>query len=539
MKGRVILFLLVYSVFYPILTHNNHQSVEAYYTSIEVSGAHFVFDISHISYHNVFDRFIGNLTSAGNTAQICIDDFDLNAAADALFISQPENNFTSDEKQLIKEWLDLGDKLLFISGDSDYGGYYDPLSANGLLDHLGTHIRIDSTSVLDSVSNDGASYRVAAIDYGMSPTASILKDGCDAGIIMHGPCAVLGYIGADYIDLRTSSLPNVEILLSYSENATSDDTDVSNIDTDLYAHNDSMHGINGNYPAVVYEEMSTTSGNDSHVIVAGETIFADYKEMYEQLTETGYYNGGIHYGQKFVNNIVNYFVENSLDQNQIVLIYSDQDLIDYGFPGTGSVSDPYIIENRIFNSSLHVVGIHISGTTKHIYLRDCEFLGFTTSIEIKNITSGAIYIQNNTINDSTSGIDIYDSGGVMIENNDLSNNYNGIKLYNTNGTIIKNNRLEGSTTYAIILDSECDSNEIYFNDFIDNCKIALGIISQARDDGINNMWYNAVEEKGNYWSDWDEEGNYNIDGSAYSVDKFPMKKQVDETDFPLFIFLAV
>ncbi len=76
-----------------------------------------------------------------------------------------------------------------------------------------------------------------------------MSEGCLAGIILHGPCSILGYNGTDYIDLRLESLSNVDILLSYGANCTSIDSDCSFTDLDLYA------GEKGYLPAVVYEKL--------------------------------------------------------------------------------------------------------------------------------------------------------------------------------------------------------------------------------------------------------------------------------------------
>jgi hypothetical protein len=90
--------------------------------------------------------------------------------------------------------------------------------------------------------------------------------------------------------------------MRYSQNATSQDDDISSSALDLYAYSNET----GNYPAVVYEHFSSIN---SHLILSGEAIYSDYKYMYDQRTENGVFGGGYHQGQVLVNNILNYFLE--------------------------------------------------------------------------------------------------------------------------------------------------------------------------------------------------------------------------------------
>jgi len=64
-----------------------------------------------------------------------------------------------------------------------------------------------------------------------------------------------------------------------------------------------------------------------------------------------------------------------------------------------------------------------------------------------------------------------------------------------------------------------DNNVAYHNNFI-NC----GALTYGFDDGTNNFWYNASLQEGNYWSNW-VSGTYAIDGSAGSMDLYPLSSQ--------------
>lgn len=305
MKRKIVGFAIFLALFMG-LANNFAIDSYAYETPITVSGAWIAIDIYHGGYHTTADEldpFIGNLTAAGNHVAVINETWYLTDNISALFLPGNDVNYTAQEMEDIKRWLGLGDKLLVVAGDSDYGGYFDPWPLNNLLDYLDTKTRLDATSISDSVNNDGASYRVGVKDFGDGPIAQNLTKGMQGGFILHGPCSILGFDGTYYKDLRESSFNDVEVVVYYSENSTSTDSDVSESVLDLYATKEAT----GNYPAVVYEHLRFLNG--SHMIIAGEAFFTHYKKMYDQTTEEGKFQGGVTYGQMFTHNIINQFVK--------------------------------------------------------------------------------------------------------------------------------------------------------------------------------------------------------------------------------------
>ena len=290
---------------------------QGYDTSIDFKGKIIAFDVSHGGYHatlEVLTPLINNLTDAGNEVLLINETWELPDEVDMLFLTQSDDPFNVTETADIVAWFALGDKLLWVSGDSDYGGYYDPSNINDVLDALGSIARIDGTSIEDAVYNDGASYRAAATEFGVGDTlydevATAVTAGMEAGLILHGPCAIVAFDGTYYKDMRygQSVFPErVMTLMTYSVNATAIDSDTSLGGLDLYANTtEGASGVTtGLYPAIVYENMTT---QDSHIILSGEAVYTAYKYMYDQGTENGVYNGGLTYGQMFVNNVLNYF----------------------------------------------------------------------------------------------------------------------------------------------------------------------------------------------------------------------------------------
>ncbi|MHA1953171.1 MAG: hypothetical protein ACW96U_04410 [Candidatus Heimdallarchaeaceae archaeon] len=296
---------------------------------INVSNITVVIDLYHGGYHTTeFDLapLIDNLTKAGNEVVLLNDTgedkkwtWSIPDEASIMFLTQSDNNFTMEEMVEIKRWMMLENRLLVVAGDSDYGGYFDNYPINSVLAYLGAIVRLDDSSISDPVDSDGSSYRAAATIKGHALNAltdntpgigmvgDALTAGCDAGIILHGPCSILANTSAGLKDMRGIAFPRfIETLWWFGQNATADDSDVSDGDYDIYSADPDENG-DGYYPGVVFEDLVHTLDIHSYVIASGEAFYTFYKYMYNMYTETGVYNGGEHYGMMFTNNIINYF----------------------------------------------------------------------------------------------------------------------------------------------------------------------------------------------------------------------------------------
>ncbi len=162
MKKIYLIFLILSFSILPMMNSTEHTIVYSYDADISVNGAILVFDISKEPYHDQYDFLMENLGTYYNHLIVCEEELILPDSAGALFIpSYTESTYTLDEKNMIRNWMQLGDKLLFIGGDSDYGGYYNPTEINDLLQFLVAQIYFDRTSIEDPDSNDGSAYRTA------------------------------------------------------------------------------------------------------------------------------------------------------------------------------------------------------------------------------------------------------------------------------------------------------------------------------------------------------------------------------------------
>lgn len=243
-----------------------------------------------------------------------------------------------------------------------------------------------------------------------------------------------------------------------------------------------------------------------------------------------------------------------------ISISSDSQFTSQGFPGTGTINDPYwIVGFNITEPSGTLISV--SGTTDYFRITNCILNGMAstgTGISFSNVMHGTI--ENNKILKNSDGIVFIYSHDNVIHNNSVSDsvyvgirigiggttgdNYDnnismntvfdnseaGIGIYSNNhhNNIFKNtvfnngagigfqsNSVDNIIQENLLYDnnglglyfSSSNSNTIRFNDFLGNT---------AADDSLNNVFDQ------NYWSDWTGSGSYTIDGSAGNQDPSPL-----------------
>jgi len=134
---------------------------------------------------------------------------------------------------------------------------------------------------------------------------------------------------------------------------------------------------------------------------------------------------------------------------------------------------------------------------------------------------------NNCSNSAYVGIETQDSIDLTITNNRCINSgFFGMRFYDTVNCIITNNLLKENNQYGITMLSSVGVSKIYHNVFLDNNLLGT---SQAEDD-TGNQWYDEISLSGNWWSTW-VSGSYAIDGSASSVDLYPLNYIPEVSEF--------
>jgi len=218
--------------------------------------------------------------------------------------------------------------------------------------------------------------------------------------------------------------------------------------------------------------------------------------------------------------------------------------------GSGTWSDPYVIENVTIEGQGSGSCIEIRNSDAYFIIQDCSLFtsGYsydTDGIYLYTVDNGKIinnncsennyagihllFSNNNTLSGNTASYN--DDAGIYLansDNNTLSGNtasYNddaGIYLAGSNNNTLSGNTVSNSALYGIYVMMGND-NFIYNNIFINNAPNAENF------DGIDNHWDNGTI--GNYWDDYsgkdqDDDGvgdtPYLISGTAGSQDNFPI-----------------
>lgn len=166
---------------------------------------------------------------------------------------------------------------------------------------------------------------------------------------------------------------------------------------------------------------------------------------------------------------------------------------------------------------------------ENITIRGCYFeksLGGILATDINNLQ-----IIDCSFLDNLAAIGLGRTTNSLIQYNTLFNmKFGGIAISeNADNNVVRNNTFEDIYWYAISI-TDSQYNYIYHNNFI-NCSSLY--TSYGNDDGTNNYWYNPVLQEGNYWENWGGTGTYAIDGSAGSIDLYPLGSVIIIPEFSI------
>jgi peptide/nickel transport system substrate-binding protein len=188
-----------------------------------------------------------------------------------------------------------------------------------------------------------------------------------------------------------------------------------------------------------------------------------------------------------MDNLVVSFVLGALNQHVPIYINGNGDFtIANGVNGGGSgtASDPYIIENWDISAE-NANGIWILNTTAYFVIRNCYVHdgsgNFNDGIMLDYVKNGVventfvencrygiglwdyssnIFISNNLVNNNILGVYLGYSDNCFVENNIVKNNsyLGGIYLNYSINNLIKNNTVENNSSYGIYFDSSENDN---------------------------------------------------------------------------------
>ena len=141
-----------------------------------------------------------------------------------------------------------------------------------------------------------------------------------------------------------------------------------------------------------------------------------------------------------------------------ISINNNTDFITLGFPGQGTSTDPYVIENYMFINSTTVL-INIQFTTSHFIIRNCLLNGINKGndgIYLNDVFFGLI--DNNSIFNSYYAIWLDTTDYCNISRNSVYLNMQGIYLGSSSNNSVFNNSITNNQGHGIYLYSSEDNN---------------------------------------------------------------------------------
>ncbi|MBU1050094.1 right-handed parallel beta-helix repeat-containing protein [Candidatus Bipolaricaulota bacterium] len=235
------------------------------------------------------------------------------------------------------------------------------------------------------------------------------------------------------------------------------------------------------------------------------------------------------------------FAGDGVEHSSIVISNDYEFTVENGVcSGSGTLNDPFVIENWIIDAGYDNYGIKIHGTTRAFIIRNVEISGAAKSaIYLSYVKNGKIedsLLEGNwvgitlnfcslnriagcTMADNTDGIRFYFSSNNQLLANTFEDNEASIWLDASHENEILNNYIADGYT-GIYLNLQSAANLIVGNAFINNVRHAYTDDPNSWDDGV----------EGNYWDgftyiDADEDGIWDaaylisIDGNQ---DNFPL-----------------
>ncbi|MEM4734325.1 MAG: NosD domain-containing protein [Candidatus Thorarchaeota archaeon] len=131
-----------------------------------------------------------------------------------------------------------------------------------------------------------------------------------------------------------------------------------------------------------------------------------------------------------------------------IVIDSNDDFLSQGWPGSGTPTDPYVIEGLDITSS--DTCIRISGTTAYFEIRNCLISSSTSSMNDGVVLSNAVHgvIRDCVIGEHFSGVRVDNSPGTILINNTATDNRIGFLFQSSDSCTVTNsvalqNELQG------------------------------------------------------------------------------------------------
>ena len=164
--------------------------------------------------------------------------------------------------------------------------------------------------------------------------------------------------------------------------------------------------------------------------------------------------------------------EISYDSHAPFNITSNGDFETQGWPGNGSATNPYLIQNLNITTTTDTACIWVMNTTSHFIIWDCLFTSpileygyplVICPITLTNVSNGMI--ESNYFVESQAAVSGYSLSNCSISDNILSVSFAGIHVTYSNSTVISNNTQGYESCIEGIRVDWCRNSTISFNEF--------------------------------------------------------------------------
>lgn len=244
------------------------------------------------------------------------------------------------------------------------------------------------------------------------------------------------------------------------------------------------------YTVVEWNSFINNNPSGSQAFDDGQNTFFAYNYWDDHTGPDANFDGIIDSPYIFTGNNDPYPLIYPYTHREPIFINNDAGFATLGFPGNGSLSNPYLIEGYWITISTATL-IYIQDTTAYFIIRN-NFLfsltGISDGIYLSNVRNGTI--RDNIIHGARYGIYVYSSINNTLSGNTIYNNsYHSIFLYYSSNNIISNNNVFNNSRSGINV-SFSDSNVLSHNTASKNTQYGI-VIFEANDNSVfNNTIYN-------------------------------------------------
>jgi len=277
-------------------------------------------DLAHGESDKYLNYIMGNITFVEwKLIQDQSISSELLESVDVLLIGQPQVAFSVEEMDAIKAWLEKGNKVLYIAGDSDYGPGPTRIDVvNTLLDYIGAKLRLEQAAVYSDVNQTytykgnewptcaNATYRMLAFiepDPVQTLSTWILDYGVTKPILMHGPTAVI-WVDEDgnYRDPVNETFPGLIRIAWFRNSYIADNNPPS-----PYLYSPLFYGQGFGWFSFVGYAAEYWSDKNVLITVAGESLYGDYEPAWASLYPVP--DGVPLDGPRFVTNLFKWWIK--------------------------------------------------------------------------------------------------------------------------------------------------------------------------------------------------------------------------------------